>query len=828
MKRFLLNFYKTLFSVTLFSNLIFSQPELNMNSSEIFLSLNKLKTLNSVLYIAAHPDDENTAALTYFSKHELARTGYLSLTRGDGGQNLIGNEQQNALGIIRTNELLEARKIDGAKQFFTRAIDFGYSKSAEESFRKWNKDEILADIVWVIRNFKPDIIVTRFPANGGGGHGHHTASAILAEEAFYAAADSTKFSAQLNFVDTWKTQKLFWNAWPQLLTERKIDLAKVAQIDVGKYNPLLGRSYTEISSQSRSMHKSQGFGAVARREANINYFLRIDEPNDTSNLFKGINRSWKKIKGAEKISAAIDKIISEYDFAKPEKSISALTNLWKSLSKFPEENFYVKIKMEEVKELIKHCSGLWLEATADKFEIVSGETLKVNLKVVNRSGITIHLRRASVNYEVNIPIKDYKLLPMQVAETNLEIPITESTPYSQPFWLKEESNENLFSIDLKDVGRANSDNVFNANYVAEFNGVQIIYEVPVYYRWTDPINGEMFRDVEVLPSISVEFEKDFFIIDSSKENAINVVLKNRGNKINGKLVVNSSKKHAVSSTVEIDLEKDEEKVVPIKLNVQSDETVQIHAELICAGGQKYSSSPKRISYSHFLPQPYLKRARANVLSFNKIEGDFRIAYLAGSGDEIPAVLRELGYRVDLFSDVEIQNIIFENYNCIIAGIRFLNTNSSIKKIEAQLFQFAETGGTLIYQYNTLQTLKTDRFGAYDLKIGRERVAEENASVTITNPEHPLLNFPNKISESDFDGYVQERGLYFPSEWNEKYETILSMNDKNEKPLSGAILFANYGSGKFIYTSLSFFRQLPVLNTGAIKIFQNMIHANDKK
>src|SRR5215510_11431605 len=325
--------YSVLFAAVLSINLFAQSPQ-TWTSADIYLAIRKLNVLGSVLYLAAHPDDENTRLIAYLSKDKLYRTGYLSLTRGDGGQNLIGDEQGIELGLIRTQELLAARRVDGGEQFFTRAFDSGYSKSPEETFTKWDKEKILSDVVWVIRKFQPDVIITRFPTTGEGGHGHHTASAILANEAFTAAADPNRFPEQLKWVKPWKAKRIMWNSFN--FGGTNLTSNDQFKFDVGGYNPLLGKSYGEIAAISRSNHKSQGFGASASRGEAFDYFKTTGGPTPVNDLMDDVDLTWKKVEGGEAISKQIDKLATSFDLLHPENSVKGLVELHQAINKLPE------------------------------------------------------------------------------------------------------------------------------------------------------------------------------------------------------------------------------------------------------------------------------------------------------------------------------------------------------------------------------------------------------------------------------------------------------------------------------------------------------------
>lgn len=416
----------------------YAQNPVTLNSADILLRLKKLKVTGNVLYIAAHPDDENTRLLAYLANEKLYRTGYLSLTRGDGGQNLIGDEQGIELGLIRTQELLAARKIDGAEQFFSRAYDFGFSKHTEEALEKWNEQLILSDVVWVIRNFQPDVIITRFPPDSRAGHGHHSASAVLAEKAFYAAADSTKFPEQLkDGITTWKSTRILWNTFN--FGGQNTQSETQLKINVGGYNTLLGKSYGEIAAESRSQHKSQGFGVPAQRGDAWEYFSFTAGDTAINDLMDNVETGWAKtgkITSSAYIrsSKLLDTLINTFSYEHPEKTVKGLVQLYQIImgsGDYILSPLQKSKKLQEIAGLIKACSGLYFEATTNTPYAVAGDSLRVTLNVINRSNINISgtaIRPFNYNLPEPLPVN-------QLINYSQHIFIPVNANYSQPYWL---------------------------------------------------------------------------------------------------------------------------------------------------------------------------------------------------------------------------------------------------------------------------------------------------------------------------------------------------------------------------------------------------------
>ena len=812
------------FAVTLTT--LISQPRPNLSASEIKLALNKLDVLGSVLYIAAHPDDENTAVISYLAKGRLLRTAYLSLTRGDGGQNLIGPEQSEQLGVIRTQELIEARKRDGGEQFFSRAIDFGYSKSQEETFEIWNKQKILSDVVWVIRKFKPDVIITRFPPTGQGGHGHHTASAILAIEAFDLANDPKAFPEQLKYADTWQPKSIFWNAWLPALQNQKIDLTKIPTLNLGAYNTLLGKSYTEISALSRSMHKSQGFGSSGVRNDLLNYFMQLNGDSVSTDMFEDIDLSWNRIDGGKEIHSIIQKTIDEFDDGNPSSILDNLFMIYEKISNL-KDDYWKEVKLKEVKEIIRSCAGIWIEAISENEFVSIGDTLKIKASIVNRSEANLELTNINLNFpKTSIQLsEDLKRGEIKTSELSLLIPF--DTDISQPYWLKNEHKIGTFNVsDQKLIGLPEEDPGLITDFTVSYKNHSIVISVPVYNRITDPVDGEVYKPVVITPPVSINLDKDIYFFNNATPKEVKVTIQSFKNLVNCKIILSSDDEWKVEPN-EIDFQID-------KINQKKDFYIKVFpannipnsylsAEVLIEG-KSFSKSLTRIEYKHIFPQTIFYEAKSKLELFNfEKNGVNKIGYIIGSGDKIPDFLTDLGFDVTLLDDKHFSSNNLDQFDVIITGIRAYNTRENLSSFHKNLIKYVENGGTLISQYNTNGDLIIEP-GILPLKISRDRVTEENSKVNILNLNHLIFDMPFKITEKDFDGWIQERGLYFPNEWDKNYESLLSMNDKGETTKTGSLLVTKYGKGTSIYTGLSFFRQIPAGVEGAIKLFINLLYS----
>lgn len=818
--------YSLLFSIVVYS-ILYSQPKPALSSSEIKLALKKLDVLGSVLYIAAHPDDENTAAISYLAKGKLLRTGYLSLTRGDGGQNLIGPEQSEQLGVIRTQELLEARRRDGGEQFFTRTVDFGYSKSPEETFEFWDKEKILSDVVWVIRKFKPDIIITRFPPTGQGGHGHHTASAILALEAFDLANDPKAFPEQLQYVSTWQPRRVFWNAWLPALQNQQMDLSKIPSLNLGEFNSLLGKSYTEISALSRSMHKSQGFGSSGIRNNILNYFSLLKGDSVSSDIFEGIDLSWHRVDGGSEIHTLIQKTINEFDDEKPTASLDGLFVIYEKINLL-KHDYWKEVKLKEVKEIIRSCAGIWIEAISDNEFISIGDTLKVKASIVNRSNLDFILNKIDLSFLDNQNQISDSLKRGEIKSYNYNLYIPNNTLISQPYWLKENHSVGMFTINNQElIGLPEGKSQLNCEFVVGYQNHSISFSLPIYYRITDPVDGEIYKSVVITPPVTVNFDKEIYFFSNKNEKEVKVALRSFKNAAKGKLIFKSNSGwHVEPSEIDFKFDKINQKkdfyikVIPSDNNSNSELSAQLLVD-----EKTYENSLVRIEYKHILPQTIFYKAKSKLQLFNfEKDGVKKIGYIIGSGDKIPDFLTDLGFDVILMDDKHFNSNNLSQFDVIITGIRAYNTRENLAAFHKELVKYVEAGGTLISQYNTTGDLITEP-GVLPLKLSRDRVTDENSEVEILDSSHHIFNKPFKITTEDFKNWIQERGLYFPNEWDKNYEALLSMNDKGESPNKGSLLITKYGKGTFVYTGLSFFREIPAGVEGAIKLFINLLYAN---
>jgi LmbE family N-acetylglucosaminyl deacetylase len=796
-----------------------------MNASDIQLALQKLNVLGRVLYIAAHPDDENTNLMALWANGSLYDAAYLSVTRGDGGQNLIGSELGERLGVIRTEELLDARRIDHARQFFTRAIDFGFSKTADETMRIWGHDKILADVVWVIRNFRPDVVVTRFSPEDEKTHGHHTASAILAQEAFSAAADPNRFPEQLAFVKPWQATRLVWNTSPFFFTNRNLpfDPTGLTVLEAGGYNPLLGKAYTEIAAASISMHKSQGVGGLPRRGARKEYFKPLQGQPMTSSLFEGIDMSWSRVANSESVAAEIRQIISNFNPSDPAASVPELLKLREAMSGIQDESWIAE-KKAELDKIIAACLGLHVDASTATEAFTPGQTAPIKLEAINRSNIPVTLQ------EVRSPTGDSNkidaALPTnELVTKDLSCRIPNDAPYSQPYWLRKPRTLGTFAVDdQKLIGLPDNPPALPVEIVLQVAGQELRYIVDTKYRAVDAVAGELPRPLVIAPPVFVNVLDSVFVFPTNQPKPVSLRVTAAAGAVKGELKLAVPQGWEVSpASVPLDLKAaNAEMVATFSVKPPNQNGEGTLRAIVSIDGHDYSLERVRISYSHIGVQTLMPLAQAKLVRADIRKKGDRIGYVPGAGDDVPESLRQIGYSVKMLSEPEITAKNLAQFSAVVLGIRAYNTQDRISNWLPELFTYVKEGGVAIAQYNTLADLKTNQLGPYPLEISRDRVTDENAQVRVLALNNPIMNTPNKITAKDFDAWVQERGLYFPDKWDPAWKSILSCNDPKEKPLDGGLLVAKSGKGFFIYTSYSWFRQLPAGVPGAYRLFANML------
>ena len=795
----------------------------SQSSNEIYLKLKKLNFLGSVLYVAAHPDDENTSLISYLSNELHAHTSYLSLTRGDGGQNLIGTELNDLLGVIRTNELLQARAIDGGNQYFTSAIDFGFSKNSNETLKIWPKNIILEEVVRLIREIKPDIIINRFDhRRDGQTHGHHTSSAILSKEAFNISDNPNFYSPQLDSLKLWKPFRQYvnisWWRYGSRENFNSINKDNFIKIDITKYNFLTGRTNSEISALSRSQHKSQGFGRSPRLEKESEFLELIGGLENNSNrIFEGIDTTWNRIEGGQIIKILIDQIIAKFDFKKPEKSVKNLLEVFNEINKLKSSIWKIR-KLKEVKEIIKLCLGIKMITNTDFDYGNKGEVIDLDVKILNNSSYPINVSK--VNHQLkNTYLKPYKLYQDNI---KFKLPNVLNTPY----WLIKGQKNGRFIIDKKYTNKPITEPVSLPIELKIFETI-LDYKIEVNQRVNDPIKGEVINPFYVVPKIAVNFKKDKYLFIDTEEEKITIEVKNLSNAFTGKLKLNSPTGWEIDKNyVDLHLnKKGETKNIEFKIRPSDNsEDGTLYASIVSDDKilADESLSIFNIEYDHIPKQYILKPFYPKIKRLDIVIPRKKVGYVMGAGDLVYENLKSIGLNIELIDIDEIENLNLNRFDTIIMGIRAYNVHDELNSINELLFDYIEKGGNLLIQYNTTRNLITNKLTPYYLNLSRDRVTEEDSPVKILNPLHRALNFPHKITPEDFKDWVQERGLYFPNKWDKSFIALLSMYDKNENEKRGSLLIGNYGKGKIIYTGLSFFRQIPEGVTGAYRLLINLI------
>jgi LmbE family N-acetylglucosaminyl deacetylase len=802
---------------------VFPQAPERVTSADIFLRLKKLNVLGTVLYVAAHPDDENSRLIAYMAKDRLYRTGYLSMTRGDGGQNLIGDEQGVELGLIRTQEMLAARRVDGADQFFTRAFDFGFSKSTAEALKTWDEKKILSDVVWVIRRYQPDVLITRFPPDARAGHGHHSASAVLAHEAFTAAADPTRFPEQLRYgVKPWKVTRILWNTFNFGGNNTTSD--DQLKIDVGTFNPILGKSYGEIAAESRTNHKSQGAALTPARGTSMEYFTLVDGQPAHGDPMDGVETSWRRVDGGERIAGMVSRVIQDFSLEHPERSVSGLVDIYKTMEQLP-DGYWKTEKIKEVKELIADCGGLWLEAVTRTPYAVQGDSLAITVVVNNRLGAPVSVK--------GISFGGYDTAWQQQLQGDRNytlvhnIPVARDKAVTQPYWLAKEMSPGSFNVaDQRLIGDPQGPPAYTASFRLAIDGAELVYTRPVRFKFTDPVKGELYEPLTVIPPVTAQFDPRLLLFTDGEEKGFHIEAEDHTGR---------SGLPPMELTPTPGLTLGKPAAMPGGLSWTAKpvghaaETLTADLLLDWKSHKDTVQQLRTIAYEHIPRIDYFLPTREKFVLTDVRTAGHRIGYIEGAGDMVPEALQQMGYEVVLLKERDISASILRSFDAVIAGVRAYDVHPWLKSRHDVLMDYVKDGGNLIVQYNRGDLgVLSDKIGPYPFAVSNLRVTDEQAGVNFLQPGHPVLNFPNKITDKDFEGWVQERGIYFAGQTDPSYEEVLSMNDPGEKEQKGSLVIGRYGKGIFVYTGLVFFRELPAGVPGAYRLMANIIALNQKK
>ncbi len=806
------------------------RPRPIMDAAEIRLALEKLGVVGTALYVGAHPDDENTAMLAYLSKGRKVRAVYLSLTRGDGGQNLMGSDIGERLGVLRTQELLAARRVDGAEQRFSRALDFGFSKNADESLRLWGHDRILEDVVWVIRSLEPDVIITRFPPDSTAGHGHHAASAILAAEAFRAAADSTRFPDQLQWVRPWQAKRLVWNVFRFGNAPADTTRGRLA-VDLGAYDVLLGQSYTEIAGKSRSFHKTQGDGTPERRGPFVNTFVLRDGAPARQDLFDGVDLSWNRAPRGFLMESLVAQARKEFDPEHPEALVPLLLRMHAVIATMGNAPIVIQKRLE-VEELIRSCAGLWLEAIASRPQATPGAPLRIVTSAMARTPTPLEFERVELlRYGLQPTLVDKDLTPRPlppnaaVVDTfNIQVPLDAES--AQPYWLRRASAGDWYELeDQQLTGLPENLPSLAARFTLNANGEHFHIDAPVVYRWVDPVAGERYRALDVVPPVALSLDRGVYLFSGPAARTVEVTARSADAPVSGDLVLDLPPGWKSSpARVPLHLPGGEvDTVVSFRVTPAAGPAAgTVTAALEMEMGRRWTQQRITLDYPHLPMQTLLPPARAHLVRADVRVSGREVGYLMGSGDQIPDALEQMGLHVTLLDDATVERGDLSRFPVIVAGVRAYNTRPRLLAHQRRLLDWVAAGGRLVVQYQTVNPAFERALGPAPLRITNLRVTVEEAPVTTLDPASPLLHAPNPIAPGDFDGWVQERGLNFAGSWDPIYHPLLSCHDPGEPPREGGMLVARYGKGLFIYTGYSWFRELPAGVPGAWRLFANLV------
>lgn len=813
---------KLLAAILLLSSAVRAQTAPPSDPGTILQELKKLDVLGSVLYVAAHPDDENTRLLAYLALEKHYRTGYLALTRGDGGQNLIGNEQSELLGLIRTQELLAARRVDGAEQFFSRANDFGFSKGPEETLKIWDHEKVLGDAVWVIRKFRPDIIICRFTTTGEGGHGHHTSSAIIAQEAFAAAADPKRFPEQLKYVQVWQAKRLLVNGanFGGANTEGPF------RMSTGAYNAALGKGYGEVSADSRSNHKTQGFGSAKQRGDAQETFRIILGDAPKTDLMDGVNTTWTRVKGGESISADIATIRKNLDIEHPERSVPALVALLNKVEAVSDP-YWREQKSKGLKDLIAACAGLWFEAYAQQATYAVGDSIRINAQAISRLSSDVKLNSLQVSRSGNVTSASKttvdKVLPLNQSQTTAISTFAGSV--TQPYWLESPHPIGIYTVnDETKVGNPENPDYERVIYEFSIGGKAITYERQLMYKYVDPAKGEIYQPLVVAPPVSANIINADYVFNTQQPQTVQIKMQ-AFTKASGSISLKPIAGWKISpEKIDFtDRAKGEEWVASFTVTPADSKPKSSTLQAVVKVGSKdWSLGIQRILYDHVPAITLFPPAETRLINLDLKTAGKKIGYIAGAGDLVAEALMQVGYEVHQLTESDIMNADLSVYDAIVTGVRAYNVNKRLAVMQPRLMDYVNNGGNLVVQYNNPNGLATNNLGPFPFRPVNQRVTDENAAVTFLDPTNPVLNYPNKITQADFEGWIQERGLYFVNNIDPRYKTILQMNDPGEQPNPGALIVGDYGKGRFIYTSLVFFRELPAGVPGAYRLFVNLL------
>ena len=782
--------------------------------------LRRFRTMGTVLHVAAHPDDENTRLIAYLARGRALRTGYLSITRGDGGQNLLGPQLGPLLGIARTQELLAARRIDGGRQFFTRAIDFGFSKDYREALAVWGHEQVLGDVVRIIREFRPDVIVTRFSPEPGGTHGHHTASAVLALEAFRLAGDSSAYPEQLRTLEPWQPRRIFVNRGASGTPPAS---SSVVEMAIAGVDPVAGDSFAVVAAASRGMHKTQGFdqippgrfGGAARRES---FLLLAGEPAE-GDILAGVDTTWNRIPGGAAIARLAATALEDFDVASPAATVPALLEIRRELAKLPRSPLLAEKRLL-LDSLIQNALGLTVTSTARAAELLAGEA--VGLHHVARHSASVPLRWVATRYPDGTEAAGGAriLRAGETAEREGTYTVPAGTPLSEPYWLRAPATTGFYTVtEAQLIGRPENPPLVPVEHVFEVSGERFVVPDRAVAR-----EGEAVRDLVVVAPVALTVDPAVAVLRPGTTRDVAVLVSAARARVSGSVRLQVPAGWSVDPAAQPFALADAGDTARVRFTLRApagagEGTAQV---LATVAGDTYGQQHIEVDYAHLPLQVVQPDATLRVVSVQLATRGQRVGYIPGAGDEIPGALRQMGYEVTELTPADLNPGGLARFDAVVLGIRLANVRDDLDTLMPMLFDYARAGGTVIQQYSQTDGPVETAPAPFPLTISRGRVTEEDAAVTFLAPDHPALNAPNRITMADFRGWLQEQGTYYASEWGPQFTPILASSDTGEAPLHGGLLVAPYGDGYWVYTGLAFFRQLPAGVPGAYRLFANLV------